>query len=194
MENFNCMSDKFRTLLNLIKDEYITERNRYHVILYKSGFFCFLTVLIWVSFTIIVSSTKWGDLFTLSAFYCLPSFFKALNIISKASAIGLIIPFLLFTGVFLKNNTFRPDIIFYVDQQKNLEQSFSSNYSTENDSKNCEFSVDFETSVIEHLKEVLLGNISLNSERADMISRGITFFLIFAPLNIISTVMLIIIQ
>lgn len=188
------MGDKFRTLLNLIKDEYTTERNRYHVMQYKSGFFCFLIVLIWVSFTIIVSSTKWRDLFTPSAFYCLPSFFKALNIISMASVIGLIIPFLHFTGVLLKNDTFKPDIIFYVNQLKDLEQLFSSDYSTKEDCRNCKFSIDFMNSVIMHLKKMLRGNITLNNERAIIFEGGVIFFLIFGPLYVISTIMLIILK
>lgn len=186
-------NEKFEKIFESSKREYLNEIDRHYKLLFEAGGFCFLNILVWMSFIILGSTSKISQVFRISSFCFLPIASKILGTILLTSVLGLGIPFFYFIRVFFQVGPFKAYIHFRMDDKEGLGYAFTTVDYLEKESK---FYAPHTFNYIfgRRLSELNEENIILNSKISKLLEWGITLFSIFTLLYMISSTLLIFLQ
>lgn len=191
-ENTFYTNGAYKEIFESIKKEYLNEVDRHSKLLFEAGGFCFLNILVWLSFIILGSTSEVGYVFRISSFCFLPITSKILGAILLTSILGLGISFFYFIEVFFQVRPFKAYTHFRMDDKEKGYAFTTVDYLRKESKVYAPHTFDFIFG--RRLSELTEENIIINFKISRLLERGITFFSIFTLLYIASSTLLIFLQ
>lgn len=169
---------------DMLKSEYIIERERMGNITRKANIMICVIVLFLLTFLHIIPFSVFGDIFASTNFVIYPNKSGAFNIlVGFSSTIALISILSLVVGCFFLvkavhvGNSWRPNFKDISDIEKYSDLSY----------------IKFSEIFLNHYLEVIEGNVEENNKRSNFLYMGTMFMKIFSPLLVVSSIVLAII-